>query len=333
MPVRTIRAEEHAAVLALVNESIRSPQATTLAVDDYPLALAASNRDGLFVLEENEQLDACLACLVRPLRTSLGEIRVATIGSVVTHPGRRGKGCSRRLQEDVLARLRSRDVPLAVLWTDRPEYYAGRGFQPAGVEYHIDLRSWRGPKQALADNVRIREYRPEDATAVAGLYARHPYRTVREPGEDGLLYGMAGTRGSVVVDAEDVVVAYLFCGKGVDFPLYGLEWGGKAEHVSCLLAEARASGQAEWALVPQGSERLRRLLVARGAGWFAQPSGLWAVLLPERLVELARAVGKEDRLPPVNERDRASSWLGEVRPDGLYQEGICRVAVWGFDSV
>ncbi len=323
MEIRSVGPGERGRLLAVVEAGLRRPGSPTGPADDFPLALAEANADWQLVAEEDGEFLAALACVVRPCATSAGELPVAAIGSVVTAAAWRGRGLSRRLQAEVLARVAAHGVPLAVLWSDRPELYAARGFAPAGVEFHVELEGWRGP-DAPAGAV-VRRCEPRDVATVTALYAGHPYRTLRAAGEDALLYGMPGTRGWVLEpSAGAAVTAYAFCGKGQDFPGWILEWGGDPADVAVLVARLRAAEGARWLLAPQGAEPLAAALVAAGARAVARPSGLWCVTHPARLAELAGGSARATA---------AAAWLGGVGGDGLPLPGPLRLAVWGFDSV
>jgi len=330
MPVRTITEPEHRELLALVETEVRPPGARTQALDDFPLALGLANREGLYVLADSGTIEACLSCLVRPFWTSVGKVSVAAIGSVVTSPAQRFRGRSRRLQEGVLQRLREQDVPLAVLWSDRPEWYAGRNFAAAGLEYHVDLNGWHAGRSSPGGG-RIRPFAREDVSQVGRLYRRHAFRTRRRPGDEEQLYGMPGTTGFLGEDSDGAVIAYVFCGKGADFVDYVLEWGGEVTAVRGLLRFVRDGGYAHHLLVPQGAEYLREALGAEGAGWFAQPSGLWSVLDSGQLGDLCTRSGRPG--PPAGDPAAATTWLGGVAADGTARPGPIELAVWGFDSI
>jgi GNAT superfamily N-acetyltransferase len=329
---RIIEEREQAAVLTLIESEMDRPGAITSAAEDCPLALGPGSQRNIRVLDHEGRIGACLACLVRPYRTSLGILPVAALGSVVTHPSARRRGLSARLQEDVLRRLRQGGIPLAVLWSDRPELYRGRGFRAAGVEHHVDLLKWRPADPRPPAGWRIRDYRPGDSQVVAMLYTDHEYHTVRGEAEHCRLYGMPGTRGLVLVDRQDRLQAYLFCGKGADFAGCVLEWGGRAGPVATLLATAAAAGLARWALVPQGEEALRDSLVAEGAASSSRCSGLWCLLDSEPLVAAGR-VSSPDAIPEGSARKDPGAWLGQVGGEGYVREGPLRLAVWGFDSI
>lgn len=316
---------EHAEFRDLVDAEIRPGAAGTRAWDDFPLILAAENRGNTLVIRRPEGgVGAGISWLIRTSRTSCGDIPVAGIGSVVTRPTCRGQGMSRVLQEQALACLRRQNLPLAVLWTDNPAVYAGRGFVAAGWEHHVDLRAARLP-DAPGPGCGIRPYRPQDAGAVQALYENHPYRTARLPGDGARLYGMPGTRGLVLQDGGGAVAAAVFCGKGADFPGYVTEWSGPPDLVLPLLGRAAGEGLAHAMLCPAGTAAMVRTLAELGAAVSARCSGLWAVLD-------ARALGRACGRAPADGREPAA-WLGDVAADGRIRPGLIDVAVWGFDSV
>ena len=324
MEICPIGPGDHAEFVALLEAGMRPEPAPTRVADDFPLAVAADNRDGLWGIRDETGWIAGLASLTREFATSVGPLPVATIGSVVTRPDRRGRGLSARLQDHALARFAARGVPLAVLWTDQPEIYAGRGFVPAGWEYHLviddlpvaDLWPPGGELHVLSGAA---------AGELAALYRQHPLRTLRRPRDDARLYGMPGTalRG---LRRDGRLVAYACCGKGVDFPGYVAEWGGDTLAALALLARIGAGSLATRALVPCGREDLLEAAVACGAGFALAPSGLWAVIDADALTDAAGPVAAG------RERD-AAAWLGEPRADGAVSEGRIEIAVWGLDSV
>jgi GNAT superfamily N-acetyltransferase len=327
MEIAGLTAAQHADYLALVNAEIRPPGAATQAWDDFPLALDRSNLPWMLGASGSDgRLAGGLAILVRPFATSCGAIAVGAVGSVVTRPDQRGQGLSTRLQAAALALLRRQEVPLAALWTDRPEIYAGRGFIPAGWEWHVGLGDARLP-EAPPDGVTLREWRPEDLPAAVRLYDAHLWRTLRRPGDAARLYGMPGTRG-LVAEAGGEVRAAVFCGKGADFPDYVTEWSGEPELVLCLLGLARARALAGAVLIPAGGEALADRLAAAGSTAVAMASGCWAVVRPDLLASQLTAAGVS---PPPPEAD-ARAWLGDVADDGSVAPGPLSLAVWGFDS-
>lgn len=328
MEIAGLTLAQHAEFLALVDAEIRPPHAGTRAWEDFPLVLGAGNLAWqIGAVDEDGRLAGGLAILVRTFATSCGDVRVAGIGSVVTRPDCRGRGLSSRLQSEALALLARKEVPLAALWTDRPEIYSGRGFLPAGWEWHADLIPATLPETAPA-GATVRAWTPADARAAAALYDQHRWRTRREPGDAQRLYGMPGTRGLVAETAAGIEAA-LFCGKGADFPQYVTEWAGEPGAVACLLTAAQRTGWADQVLIPAGGEAMAEYLAAAGAAVRAAPSACWAVVRPDLLASVVTSAGGT---VPAEER-RAPGWLGSVDEEGLVVPGPLTVAVWGFDSV
>jgi GNAT superfamily N-acetyltransferase len=327
MEIAGLTASQHADYLALVNAEIRPPGSATHPWEDFPLALDLANVGWMLgATDADGRLAGGLAILVRPFATSCGDIEVGAVGSVVTRPDCRGRGLSARLQSAAVASLRRQNVPLAALWTDRPEIYAGRGFIPAGWEWHAGLEA-----ATLADvaptGVTLRNWRREDSRACERLYEGHRWRTVRQPGDAARLYGMPGTRG-LVAEAGGEVRAAIFCGKGADFPEYVAEWSGDPDLVLALLGLARARGLAGAVLIPAGGEALAERLAAAGAPPLAMTSGCWAVVRPDLLAARLTASGIA---PPPAAAD-ARGWIGTVAGDGSVTPGPLTLAVWGFDS-
>lgn len=327
MEIAGLTAAQHADYLALVNAEIRPPGTTTQAWDDFPLALDRGNLPWMLgAVDPDGELVGGLAILVRSFTTSCGDIAVGAVGSVVTRPDRRGQGLSTRLQAAAMALLRRQEVLLAALWTERPEIYAGRGFIPAGWEWHVGLGDARLP-EAPPDGVTLRDWRPSDTPAVERLYGAHLWRTVRQPGDAARLYGMPGTRGLVAETAGEVRAA-VFCGKGADFPDYVAEWSGEPDLVLRLLGLARVRALAGAVLIPAGGEALADRLAAAGSPAVAMPSGCWAVVRPDLLTARLTAAGV---IAPPEAAD-ARAWLGTVDADGTVVRGPLSLAVWGFDS-
>ena len=324
MSIRTIDRLEHPQFIAFLEAGMRPESASTRAADDFPVILGIDNLEGLWGLRDDQGWAAGLSVLVRSFTTSAGTVAVAGIGSVVTRSDRRGEGLSSRLQNTVLEDLQAREVALAVLWSDQPAVYAGRGFAPAGWEYHVDLVAAE-LVGLVPPEVEVRPFRPDDTAAVAAIYRQHPLRTLRRPADHARLFGMPGTRGLVAESAGETL-AYAFCGKGEDFPGYVAEWGGPARLVAATLLAARDAGLASRVLIPAGSEDLLTSLMTAGAGVTVVPCGLWAVL---RADLLAAVTGRN----PAGDPQVAATWLGAPGPDGTPIPGVFQLAVWGFDSV
>lgn len=329
MSIVTVTAADRAEFLNLVDAEIRPDRAKTNAWDDFPVILSASNSPWQLIFKaEDGTIAGCLACLIRNHQTSCGVLSVAGIGSVVTHPDFRGQGISTALQNELLKRLKGKNIPLGVLWTDQPEIYAGRGFSAAGWEIHASVAEL-AINETMSPAYRIIPYTSEIADDVQRMFDLHPLRTIRDPGDSSAYYSMPGTRGFVVVDKQNEVKAAAFCGKGGDFPDYVSEYSGDASLLPFLFQYLRDEGLANQVLLPPGSEELVNRLVDLGCSWMATPSGQWVILNPDVLGNSVVLSGGEI---PADIYD-AASWLGGIDATGQPLVGPLTTAIWGFDSV
>jgi len=261
MDIGSIDPARYTEFLALVDEEIRPEGAKSHAWEDFPLILRPENAEWTIVATSPEgEIVAGLACLIREHTTSCGNMPIAGIGSVVTHPDHRGQGLSTAVQEALLTKLRESNIPLAVLWTDQPDIYAGRGFAPAGWELHLDFTAVDWQNTAVT-SFHKRDFCRNDTAGVQSLFDRHALRTIRHSSDASLLYNMKGTQGLVAVGEDDLPVAAVFAGKGADFPDYILEWSGPVGLVMDLLAEASQRGWANKILVPPSGDRDRKSVV------------------------------------------------------------------------
>ncbi len=329
MSIVTVTAADRAEFLNLVDAEIRPDRALTNAWDDFPVILGASNGQWqLLYKAEDGTIAGCIACLIRYFETSCGPVPVAGIGSVVTHPQYRNQGISKALQIELLHRLRGKNIPLGVLWTDQPEIYAGRGFEAAGWEIHVSVAEL-AISEPLESDFTIRSFEKNDSEEVQQLYHLHPLRTLREEEDALAYYNMPGTEGFVVTNGQKEILAATFCGKGADFPDYITEFSGDSRFLPHLFQHVRDLNLAHQVLLPPGSEDLVNTLVDLGCSWMTTSSGQWVVLEPNILEKIVKEAGAE---APENTTS-AAAWLGSVDDDGQPLVGPLTCAVWGFDSV
>lgn len=244
-----LRPADHSRFLRLVDDSFGCRAPATLGTA-FPTALAADNREHQFVLREGDELVAGAAVLKRPWKTSQGRLSVACLGCFATREDRRGEGHSRRLQEWMLEELRGEGVDLALLWTDRPEFYRRRGFEAVGLETHLRLSLSLRAEARPGD--RIRAATSADARALLEIYRNHPYRSERRQ-SDMELYLSPGVSTVAILERQGAPVAYAALGKGLDFEGYVHEYAGAVADVHVLWQALVAEG-ARTILIPEGAE-------------------------------------------------------------------------------
>ena len=264
----TARPEENASFVAFVDACFGRPQGRSLR-REFPAALDPLNHRHHFVGRVGQRMVCAATALVRDWVTSAGTVRAAAVGCFSTDAVYRGQGLSARLQEQLLHALASEGVQWAVLWTDQPGRYAGRGFVACGRERHGALESviWPRPERGQ----RVRRVRLDDAPALLELHRLHPWRVERTL-EDVGAHLDPGCSEVLVLEQADQIRAYAGIGKGEDFPGYVADFAGSPEHVHVLWGLAQRGG-ARAVLLPAGSDSYL-CGSARAMRGFEQPAGM-----------------------------------------------------------
>lgn len=168
-------------------------------------------------------------CLTGPR----GDFRAGLIGSVATAPEARGHGLASRLLSELIARSRDQALDALLLWAEHWKLYERLGFRPGGRQQEVLIRAQPGAKRG----------RPAGVRDIVSIHQRHeekPYRVRRTLQDTALLLSVAGMSTSVL-EREGEVIAYVCCGKGVDFPGWWHEMGGADRDVADLLHGSMAA--------------------------------------------------------------------------------------------
>lgn len=204
--------------------------------EEYPLVFGARAAGELETLEDEGEVRAACALLVRDLVCGHDRLRVGLIGSVCTHEEHRRRGLGRRLLERAETRLAELGCTLAVLWADDPGWYERQGWRAGGCEILHALDE--GALRPLASDAaaRVRAAAPDDFAALHRLYAAHTTRVDRTLGESRALLGGPGVDTLVLERGRDVA-AYACVGRGADLAGCMHEWGGASDDVLLLARE------------------------------------------------------------------------------------------------
>jgi GNAT superfamily N-acetyltransferase len=174
------------------------------------------------------------------------------IGLVYTDPDFRGNGYASRCVSRCLDGLRERNIPLAGLWSDQPDFYRRLGFEPGGQEiwFSVSAEDCARVRAGSGNGLHVGLPREKDWTALESLYNEKPLRALRRPGELRRLASAPETR-LVVAREGDRVLAYAAMGRGDDFPGAVHEWAGEASAVAaCLEALIDRGGAVGWLTGP-----------------------------------------------------------------------------------
>lgn len=199
--------------------------------------LYRSDGDGMFfaLTEADEhggpRLVSHCACRVETLFAGERRLRTGLLGSVATAPEDRGHGHASRVLDAALAAL----APLTdvvLLWAERPELYARKGFVDGAEERCLLLA--RRPRRAV-DAVRLATI--ADHQALHALHERKPLRIARSLRTMSTLLTTPGMT-TAVLERDGAIVAYACCGKGADLQGHWHELGGDDGDLAELLPTA-----------------------------------------------------------------------------------------------
>lgn len=234
--------------------------------EEYPLVFGARAAGELCALEEQGEVRAACALLVRELVCGRERLRVGLIGSVCTHEAHRGRGLGGRLLERAEARLAELGCSLAWLWADDAGFYERRGWRRAGCEVVFALDRSLLAGLARDESARVRAAAPDDFAALHRLYEGHATRVDRTLGETRALLGGAGIATLVLERGRDVV-AYACLGRGADLAGCVHEWAGAPDDVLALAGEhlARGTAASVYLMTPSDALALHERLAELGA--------------------------------------------------------------------
>ncbi len=286
---------------------------------EYPISLRREHAADQLLVREGDRPLAHAMIHRTTARVGGLRLRLGMIGLVYTEEAARGRGLASRCVEACSERLRSEDIPLALLWSDRQDFYRRLGFHPAGRErfLFVDETVVRRASARLEGAALLDVGPPVERewSALEALYDAKPFRAERSPGELARL--AAGPQVDLrVAHHRGRPIAYAALGRGDDFADVVHEWAGQATGVLACLLELLAERRALALMVGPGADLLAKLLDDAGAvgkeGSFAlmrllDPAGLWRAIAADR-PELARVA-------LANSRDgvRLGGGEGELR--------------------
>ena len=354
---------EAVALLPWLDRGLRGGRSGRLRAE-LPTALADSHAGRHFVVRRQGGPAAHAFGRLLPVRAGHHRLCVGTVGLVYTDPLHRRQGLASRCVTAATAWLAGNGAGAAILWSDRERFYARLGYHRAGREILLGL----DPAVMALARITLGGL---DPTAAAGpgdfpeleaLYAAHPWRAERAPGE---LAELAAAPDCTLLVARRAgrPVAYAAAGRGDDLQGVVHEWAGDVRGVaSCLDELVHRLGPLHLMAGPEPSELLR-LLRTCGAESHAGALGLLRALRPRELLEpvFARepalrgiAIGEagdgvllrwKERSLLLDAREGAALLFGPALPDRLHAElapELCAVLaralplplfLWGFDSI
>lgn len=228
LDVRAAGVKEMPAVLRAVEDwsGFTGPELLT---GSYPHLFRPEAEADLYCAFENGKPIGHAAFRRTVLVTGAGEQNAGFLGSVITAPSARRRGVASQLVRAITARAEELLLDALYLWSDRWTFYERLGFEPAGHQLELVLRSRPG---ILAPG--LRPARAGDLLGILDLHRKKPLRVERSLHDLALMLATSDMM-TMVLERNGAVAAYGCFGKGLDFRGWWHELGGTDEDVATLV--------------------------------------------------------------------------------------------------
>ncbi len=312
--------------------------------DEYPAIFGDYPGGHSLYAEVGGEVIAHVAYLTRVFRHPLFHFKIGLIGSVVTHPDFRGHGIAPALLKEALLQLKNNGCLLSVLWTDNPDLYRPLGFERAGREQALRFSAAGIADADLSDPVF--PFDPKrHVEGVYRLYLQHKLTVDRSLQEFKRLCRVPNARLFVTLN-QDAVTSYTVVNKGLDFPDYIHEWGGKLETVRANVARVQKQlmPEKQLTLIAPGDYDLKLLRLMSSDSWEGV-LGMVRLLDRQRLralyLDYLKAIGEKNwmgeewggdgrSVPTRTDSDFVSAVIGT---DSKPEHPVLPFFLWGLDSV
>lgn len=249
-------------VIEFLNSKLREGASWSIA-HEYPTALQAGNRHNMRIIVEKDEILS--HAVLKPLIIKSPHVvyKIGAVGSVVTHPDHRNKGLSTQVLENCLAEASRQKCDLAILWTDKYDFYRRMGFELAGSEISFLINEGF---TAPADGLRFSMDAKISPEAILRLYSGHTVGSVRTLEDIRKFLSIPQTRIYTAWEPNGQLAAYAVEGKGADLGGYLHEWGGGVSKLLALVSWIRSQRQGPLTVIaPRHSSNLVSQLTRTGA--------------------------------------------------------------------
>ncbi len=271
-------------VVGFLDKYLRPGAGWSIAAE-YPQVFNQNNLENLRIIEDQGQVLAHAAIKYHILKTHMGLLKVAAIGSVLTDPNHRHQGLSHQIIESCLVAANEACADFAILWTDLYDFYRKLGFELAGREISIVIES---VPQLPPSQLRVMNSNKISPEAILRLYQQHPCGTIRNVEDVKRNLAIPNSRVYTAWSNDNQLLAYAVEGKGADLKGYVHEWGGGVSALLPLLAHIRKEhGQAITVILPAYAKNLINSLSA------------WGVTINEGYLGMIRPVNHQNLFAKV----------------------------------
>ncbi len=230
-----VELEEREPLIDWLDDGLRGGRRGRLEAE-YPVSLcAATVAAHRVVYEDDKPLSHAMYHVVDVMAP--GRCRVGMIGLVYTDPVARGRGLAGLCIESCCEAIELAGGTMALLWSDKPAFYARLGFRPFGEErrWIVNADVCRNARRVLGEratdpDLMLDMARADDWANLEKLYGRKQFRVERESGALETLAAAPETLCAVARRAGRAV-AYAALGRGDDFQGVVHEWAGPTRDV------------------------------------------------------------------------------------------------------
>ncbi len=272
--------DEFPEVLQFLNSHLRRSESWTLA-DEYPLALNPGNLTNVRMIKDNGKILSGAVVKTSLVKSPMGLMKVAGIGSVVTDPAYRNLGHSRSVLESTLEVAKRSACDIAILWTDLHDFYRKLGFELAGSEISLRLEK---PFMPPSNDLRFMESARISPESILRLYSQHTCGTIRSLEDVRRSLQIPNMRVYTAWDQNQQLLAYAVEGKGADLNGHIHEWGGAVSKLLPLFSHMVAEQKRPLTVMaPAHAKNLIRQLKEKGAQAHEGVLGMIKIVNPDLL--------------------------------------------------
>lgn len=221
-----------------LNSQLR-PESPWSISDEYPLFYSENNFENLRIATVGDQIVAHAGVRFFIAKTHFGLVKIAAVGSVVTHPEHRSKGLSQNLIQQLMDKAWQEGADIAVLWTDLHDFYKKIGFELAGTELTVELSSQF--KVASDPSLKYLLDQKFSSEALLKGFLKHSVNSLRKASDIESYLRIPNSRIHSVWDQNHKLLAYAIEGKGADLQDYVHEWGGETTPLLSLLSKVNTN--------------------------------------------------------------------------------------------
>ncbi len=175
MNVRGTKLDEVGSVIGLINEVFRGERGGLPHTmrEEFPLLLCEGNAKNMRIIEEEGEICSVVNFLPQKISIEGASISVGAIGAVCTEKSYRGRGLSSKILEDIEKRMKKLGISLCLVSG------TGKLYRRWGTDRVRSVTRYRVPSKKTITDIKIREYKREDLSAIKRIYNAKRSRYIR----------------------------------------------------------------------------------------------------------------------------------------------------------